>query len=1276
MRALVLVAVLAAAASAQAPNITVTAGDLSATLDVGETTSRAILIGNDGTAPLTYRVRTSSGEGTAVVYASSVNDTGINTVYAIDPSTGAVRSSFTVPFMVSRLAFDGGTLYALDGLTVRSLNPATGETLRSVTLSPSNTSWYYEVADVAVADGRLAVVAYTGTGSKLDVFDLATGASVRTVQLDLTARTVAAGDGVYYVSGDDAAAGQVLVTINAATGARLRTLSFPSVGGLTYSRALGVLLTRPDDVYSSTVRVYDAATGNFLSSFDLPRTGTYYYSSRYGGLAADEGTEAPWLSVAPRTGTVGSGGQAGLTLTIDAGRVLGGTYSANVVVSSNDPDEPVVELPVTLVAVGVPKVSVTPQAVAFGTAYVGTPVTRRLTVRNPGSDTLRVSAVTVSDARVTFSESAFELPPADSLVLALTLTPTGSGPLDATLTLATNVEDRASVTVALTATDVFPPVLAVTPGSLVVDGNAGEVATATLTVSNTGQGPLSYAVAAGLTGTTVPERGRASRRASLSSESDVTARTARSAEALTLQRESRAGSAAVGVDAPRLTVLVTDEDDNPVVDLVALRGAIQNDSLYLALDYAAIPDEISFEVILDLDTDPNTGYFYEAIGAEAYVSGYAYYDQYGGAGYFGQVDAYSFDGSSGSYNGNTFEVSGNTLTVAVPLASVPGLGRAFDLTVSTFGAFTRDGMGFRSGDDRAPNDGIVAVNSAPWLSVSPEAGEVAAGASADLTLTLDATALLGGTYQGEVVVEGNGPEPQVVTVPVTFEVTGVPVASAAPLAFGSVFVGYPSAQTLVLTNTGTDDLTVTSVESDNAALSATGAAGSVLRPGASLSIPVSVTAAEPGAIRASLSVVTTAPGSPLVVAVTATASRPPVTAVSARSLTVEVSPGETTEATVTLENTGASPLTYRTRLVATSAEAQSRTASEPAAEGQVLAAVGPALRLAREAALSRTGVATLAAARVTSAANLPTLLIDPDEGLLNDVVEVRGQTNGSQVDFEIVFARAPNFDDFNAALYLDTDRNSSTGYAEYVGGVLRNLGVDVGVYLFDVRFGRIYVSQNVPPYDNRYLDAVVDGRSIRFSIPTSFAGSGAFDFVGLARGGGRDDAFPDTGVASVDARLGWLALTPEAGTVAAGEAVTVRLQIDASSLELGTRTALVQIATNDPGEPVVQIPLTVTVRVNTPVEEPVAPATFALGPPSPNPTRGPVRLAYTLAEGAPVSVEVYDALGRQVAALDQGTRSAGAYVAELGTDGLPAGVYSVRLRAGASVAVQRLSVVR
>ncbi|HEX8385518.1 MAG TPA: T9SS type A sorting domain-containing protein [Rubricoccaceae bacterium] len=92
-------------------------------------------------------------------------------------------------------------------------------------------------------------------------------------------------------------------------------------------------------------------------------------------------------------------------------------------------------------------------------------------------------------------------------------------------------------------------------------------------------------------------------------------------------------------------------------------------------------------------------------------------------------------------------------------------------------------------------------------------------------------------------------------------------------------------------------------------------------------------------------------------------------------------------------------------------------------------------------------------------------------------------------------------------------------------------------------------------------------------------------------------------------------------------------------------------------------------------EGPVA-AGLALLAPAPNPASTTATLPYTLDVAQTVRLAVYDVLGREVAVVAEGARSAGPHAPSVDVSSLAPGVYVARLTAGGVVLARRFSVVR
>jgi hypothetical protein len=101
-----------------------------------------------------------------------------------------------------------------------------------------------------------------------------------------------------------------------------------------------------------------------------------------------------------------------------------------------------------------------------------------------------------------------------------------------------------------------------------------------------------------------------------------------------------------------------------------------------------------------------------------------------------------------------------------------------------------------------------------WAHVTPGSGVVSAGATSTVGVAFDATGLVGG-YEARVVVAGNDPITPEIVLPVALHVAVAPdiALSNFVLNYAPAFVGVAASDTLMVSNLGTDGLTVTSIAS-------------------------------------------------------------------------------------------------------------------------------------------------------------------------------------------------------------------------------------------------------------------------------------------------------------------------------------------------------------------------------------------------------------------------------------------------------------------------------
>jgi hypothetical protein len=163
----------------------------------------------------------------------------------------------------------------------------------------------------------------------------------------------------------------------------------------------------------------------------------------------------------------------------------------------------------------------------------------------------------------------------------------------------------------------------------------------------------------------------------------------------------------------------------------------------------------------------------------------------------------------------------------------------------------------------------------------------------------------------------------------------------------------------------------------------------------------------------------------------------------------------------------------------------------------------------------------------------------------------------------------------------------------------------------------------------------------------------------------------------------WLTVSPFSGSIAPGGQADLDVDYDAAGLALGTYEALIRIATNDPDEAVINVPVTMTVQSATDVVTTVGlPTKFELSVAQPNPfsKNTSVRFAVPV-QGQRVAISVFDVTGRRVRSLVDGPQNAGYHVA--GWDGrdeeglrVTSGVYFYRMNAGSFEQVQKVTVLK
>lgn len=671
-----------------------------------------------------------------------------------------------------------------------------------------------------------------------------------------------------------------------------------------------------------------------------------------------------WVSVAPSSGRVWSGGSMDLSVNFNSTGLLGGYFDANILLLSNDPDEPVTIVPVQLHVIGAPDIAVSPTSLDFGEVFINGVRNLNITVSNPGTDRLEVSNIASSNPDFDANPKSFMLAPRASQTVTVSFRPSVEGPISGVLTIYSNDPDEPEVNVDVAGVGLVPPSFTVTPDSLFADLMTGEAEAQQITITNTGGSDFIFTASVelyGMTGSVVPGDPYVYPK----EEDELDPRTS--------------GPQTMGKGGPDnfgYTWIDSDEPGGPVFDWIDIRavgtrisglnGDDQNRGPFpIGFDFPFYGNTfstfrvctngwVSFTSTLTSYNNlqlPNTSapenllaVFWDDLHFRNVERAYYYYDGSRLIIQFYDVERLS----AGSRLNFEIILYPNGTIVYQYLSMVGTLNSA---TIGIQNQAKNDGLTVVYNANYVHDNMAIKFSTAPeWLSVSPKSGRIPPGRSMNLTALFNATDLLGGDYYGAVHIDGNDPLVPRWSVPAHLHVTGAPDIATNPSAldFGSVFIGYSALRQLRVLNVGTDVLNVRAIVTGSAEYSVD-VTELRLSPYQQAIVNVSFAPTEVGDRSSILTIYSDDPDEPeLVIPLTGYGLIAPDISVSPESFSEALFVGETRTHSMRIENTGGSDLNFTIglRLGATEVEVHEgvelpKGAEEPQGEPQTLGSGGP-----------------------------------------------------------------------------------------------------------------------------------------------------------------------------------------------------------------------------------------------------------------------------------------------------------------------------------------------
>jgi murein DD-endopeptidase MepM/ murein hydrolase activator NlpD len=235
---------------------------------------------------------------------------------------------------------------------------------------------------------------------------------------------------------------------------------------------------------------------------DPPAQTVSISNSGGGTLNWSASEDIPWLTVSPATGTLSSAQNAAAAVAVATAGLTAGTYNGTINFTASGASGSPKTIAVTLTITPAPAIGVSAASLSF-TAQVGAnPPEQALTVTNTGSGTLQWTA-SEPMAWLVGSPGTGSLSAGQSAAIALSVSTSGLtvGTYEGTITISAPgaANSPQSVPVSLVVTAAPVPALSVSPTSLTFSAQQGSnPASQTLTISNTGQGTLTWAASEAL----------------------------------------------------------------------------------------------------------------------------------------------------------------------------------------------------------------------------------------------------------------------------------------------------------------------------------------------------------------------------------------------------------------------------------------------------------------------------------------------------------------------------------------------------------------------------------------------------------------------------------------------------------------------------------------------------------------------------------------------------------------------------------------------------------
>jgi PKD repeat protein len=610
-----------------------------------------------------------------------------------------------------------------------------------------------------------------------------------------------------------------------------------------------------------------------------------------------------WLYLSAISGTLAPGESITIDVELNANYVCGGAYEQDLVIYSNDPDQPEIVIPASLEILGTPSYAAAPNSFDFGELQQFDTETQTLVINNPGTYELYVD-ITSSNSGYIVEPATFTVPGCNGTqAVSVTFAPQLVQLYTGTLSIETNVAPF-PYTIPLTGNSVGAPVTTVTPSPIEVSVMTGETTTQDITISNTGIGPLTYNIDtadfdaqmnvvifnhASVSATEITD---------ISNQLNAQFPGQITSTPVTATTAAQLAASLATADMFVVPSFWNTEAWDLIGDFANVLQTFTNNGgtvLFFGTSNFTVPPAVQSGLFSSGTVAFNNGNAIDITDPNHPLMS-------GLTGGFESANFYPLllDGFNGT-NVLTQEITSTSFSSILAINEI-GAGRAIYYGI--------DGLGFAEPSEITVFNNIIGwtknTQLAAWLDLEGTVtdGYIASNTSGTLTATFNSGSLLGGVYTTEIVLTTNDPVQPTITIPVVMTVIGVPQISvdAISLDYGPLVIGNVETQTITITNPGTDFLIISSITTGNAAYT-TSASTLTIPPFGALQLDVTFT---PTAIQNYNSFLTLSSNAGNIpITLTGQGQGAPISSATPDEIEVSLVQGETSTQSITISNAAA-----------------------------------------------------------------------------------------------------------------------------------------------------------------------------------------------------------------------------------------------------------------------------------------------------------------------------------------------------------------------------------